>query len=83
LKQGLDFITPTGIFWEVRRLLELGAHVVAGVNFNITKRFFIGVDGKYFWTDTVSITQRVADIPITYTGDLNGYTINFAFGFRF
>jgi hypothetical protein len=63
--------------------LVLGAHVVAGVNFNITKRFFIGVDGKYFWTDTVSITQRVADIPITYTGDLNGYTINFAFGFRF
>lgn len=63
--------------------IVLGAHVVAGVNFNITKRFFIGVDGKYYWTDTVSITKRVADIPIAYNGDLNGFSVNFVFGFRF
>lgn len=61
----------------------LGAHVLAGVNFNITNRFFIGVDGRYFWTDTVSVIKRVADIPIEYNGNLNGFTINFAFGFRF
>ncbi len=61
----------------------LGAHVLAGVNFNITKRFFIGVDGRYLWTDTVSIFKKVADVPIEYSGDLNGFTINCAFGFRF
>jgi len=63
--------------------VALGAHVAAGVNFNITNQFFIGVDGKYFWTDTVSIIKRVSDIPIKYSGDLNGFTINLAFGFRF
>ena len=63
--------------------IALGAHVVAGVNFNITRRFFIGVDGKYYWTDTVSVSKRVADIPVIYTGDLNGYAVNFVFGFRF
>jgi hypothetical protein len=61
----------------------LGAHVLAGVNFNITKQFFIGVDGRYLWTDTVSIFTRVADIPIEYNGNLNGFTVNIAFGFRF
>jgi hypothetical protein len=61
----------------------LGAHVLAGANFNISPRFFIGVDGRYLWTDSVSIVQRVADIPITYSGNLNGYTVNLAFGFRF
>ncbi len=63
--------------------VALGAHVVAGVNFNITRRIFIGVDGKYQWTDSVRIIKRVADIPIEYNGNLNGYTINFVFGFRF
>jgi opacity protein-like surface antigen len=63
--------------------VALGAHVLAGVNFNITERFFIGVDGRYVWTDTVTINKRVADIPIEYSGDLNGFTVNLAVGFRF
>jgi opacity protein-like surface antigen len=63
--------------------VALGAHVLAGVNFNITERFFIGVDGRYIWTDTVTINKRVADIPIEYSGDLNGFTVNLAVGFRF
>ena len=60
-----------------------GAHVVAGANFNITERFFVGVEGKYRWTDDVEIYDSVASVPVEYTGDLSGYTVTFNGGFRF
>lgn len=61
----------------------LGFHVVAGFNFNITERFLIGGEFRYLWTDDVEITDRIADIPVRLQGDLNGYSVNLTFGFRF
>jgi len=60
-----------------------GVHVVAGVNYNINQRFFVGVEGKYRWTDDVEIRETVAAIPIEYTGDLSGYMVTFNAGIRF
>ncbi len=60
-----------------------GAHVVAGINYNINERFFLGMEGKYRWTDEVEIREEVASIPIEYSGDLSGYTVTFNGGFRF
>jgi opacity protein-like surface antigen len=60
-----------------------GVHVVAGANYNITERFFVGVEGKYRWTDDVDIRESVASIPVEYIGDLSGYTVTFNAGFRF
>jgi len=60
-----------------------GAHIVAGATFNITERFFVGVEGKYRWTDEVEISDSVASIPVEYSGDLSGYTVTFNGGFRF
>ncbi|MFH0782228.1 MAG: outer membrane beta-barrel protein [Pseudomonadota bacterium] len=60
-----------------------GAHVVAGATYNINERFFLGVEGKYRWTDDVDIRESVASIPVEYTGDLSGYIVTFNGGFRF
>lgn len=60
-----------------------GVHVVAGVNYNINERFFVGVEGKYRWTDDVDIRETVASIPVEYRGDLSGYSVTFNAGFRF
>ncbi len=60
-----------------------GVHVVAGANFNINERFFVGVEGKYRWTDDVDIRETVASIPVEYSGDLSGYAVTFNGGFRF
>jgi len=60
-----------------------GAHVVAGVNFDITKRFFAGLQGMYRWTDDIDIDERVATVPIRLEGDLSGYVVNLTAGFRF
>ncbi len=60
-----------------------GAHVVAGVNFDITRRFFAGLQGMYRWTDDIDIDERVATVPIRLEGDLSGYVVNLTAGFRF
>jgi len=60
-----------------------GVHVVAGANYNINERFFVGVEGKYRWTDDVDIRETVASIPVEYSGDLSGYTVTVNAGFRF
>lgn len=61
----------------------IGAHVVAGVNYDITDRFFLGVEGMYRWTDDVEITETVASIPVEYNGDLSGFSLSVNGGIRF
>lgn len=60
-----------------------GVHVVAGANYNINERFFVGIEGKYRWTGDVDIHETVSSIPIDYSGDLSGYTVTFNGGIRF
>ena len=60
-----------------------GAHVVAGAAFDVTDRFFIGIEGLYRWTDEVDIDETVAEIPVAYNGDLSGYQLSLSAGFRF
>lgn len=61
----------------------IGAHVVAGVNYDITTRFFAGIEGMYRWTDDLDIDETVASIPVSYDGDLSGFSITVNGGFRF
>ncbi len=60
-----------------------GFHITGGGNYNITERFFLGGEVKYLWTDDVEIIKLISDIPVRLQGDLNGYTVNITFGFRF
>jgi len=72
-----------GDFEEDESDSVFGAHVVAGVNVDITKRFFAGLQGMYRWTDDIDIDERVATVPIRLEGDLSGYVVNLTAGFRF
>ena len=60
-----------------------GVHVVAGVNYNITSRFFAGLQGLYRWTDDIEINATAGTVPVTIEGDLNGYAVALTAGFRF
>ncbi|MCP4688414.1 MAG: porin family protein [Desulfobacterales bacterium] len=60
-----------------------GGHVVLGLNYNITERFFLGVEGKGVWTGDAEFKDEFLGSPISVETDLNGYTIMAAAGFRF
>jgi opacity protein-like surface antigen len=60
-----------------------GFHVVAGANYNITSRFFLGLQGLYRWTEDIDINKSAATVPVIVEGDLNGYTVTINAGFRF
>lgn len=61
----------------------VGVHASVGMNFNITEWIYLGVEGKYHWTDEVHLKETAASIPIQYKGNLNGYTVGLNIGLRF
>jgi|GEM_PF-755151 len=61
----------------------LGAHILAGVNINIDKRMFLGIEGKRIFTDEAELSDTIDDIPIEAEFDLNGYTLTGQVGYRF
>lgn len=63
--------------------IVFGAHLSAGANYNITDRFFVGLEGRYRWTGDAKVSDRVANVPVSYEGDLNGFSVAAAFGVRF
>ena len=60
-----------------------GAHVVAGVDYDFTRRFFAGVQGLYRWTEDVEIDESTGSIPVRMEGNLNGGSLMLTFGYRF
>lgn len=60
-----------------------GAHLVAGGHYDLSSRFFVGVEGMYRWTGDVDIQDDSGSVPVTVEGDLNGYTVSMLAGFRF
>jgi opacity protein-like surface antigen len=60
-----------------------GVHVVLGATWDLNPRIFFGGQGLYRWTDDVNIDKRVGTVPVELKGDLDGYTVTFAGGFRF
>lgn len=61
----------------------VGVHGVAGAYFNITKRFFLGLEGMYYQTDDIEIDEQAASIPVGYEGNLDGFTLALTCGFKF
>lgn len=61
----------------------VGGQFKAGIIFNIDKTLFLGIEGTYMITDTAEFTEEVFGVPISIETDLNGYTVNGVFGFRF
>lgn len=63
--------------------VTFGGHVIAGASYNITREFFVGIEGRYRWTGDVEVADTVAEVPVAYGGDLSGFTLSGVFGFRF
>ena len=72
-----------GNFDKVESDFIVGGHAVAGLDLDITDRFFINFEGKYRITDDADINKKVASIPVAYKGDLNGYSVTTGIGYRF
>lgn len=56
-----------------------GLHVLAGANFNVSGKIFIGVEGRYTWTGDAEF-HLFGD---GYESNLNGYSVTGNVGFRF
>jgi len=63
--------------------MVLGAHIVVGASYDLSERFFIGIEGLYRWTEKVKIEKTAVSVPVTYSKNLDGYTVAATLGFRF
>ena len=60
-----------------------GYHVLGGANLNITRSFYVGLEGKYLWTSEAEGEDKIFGQPLTIKAKLTGYTITGVLGFRF
>ena len=60
----------------------LGGYLGGGLHYYITPQLFIGVEGKYLWTDKVE-EDEVFGIPSEAKFKMNGFIASGVIGFRF
>lgn len=60
-----------------------GAQLLGGLNINITDGAFIGLEGKYIFTQDAELKKNIAGIPFEVEFNLNGYIVTGVIGFRF
>jgi opacity protein-like surface antigen len=70
--------TISGSFSDDDTSAVVGGHFVLGATFDISPKWFLGVEGKYLFTDEATAFDE--DIEI---GDLNGFTATGVIGYRF
>jgi opacity protein-like surface antigen len=60
-----------------------GVHILAGLNFDVSDDIFIGVEGKYIWTEEGDVSDISGGLAFEGEADLNGYMVTANIGFRF
>ena len=60
-----------------------GFQFLAGANFNITDKCFLGVEGKFLITNDAEASGTLFGVPIETDSNANGYIITGVLGFRF
>jgi outer membrane protein W len=60
-----------------------GGFLGAGVNYNITPRVFVGLEGKYLWTNTATLRGSIAGVPVSENFKIEGILGTANVGFRF
>ena len=61
----------------------LGGYLGAGIHYNITPKIFVGVEGKYLWTDTVKLEYEEFGAPLEVKFKMDGIIATAVFGYRF
>lgn len=57
-----------------------GAHFVAGANYNVSERWYVGFEGKYIFTTDVRFEQTVSGTLVIAEGDMDGMLATFVVG---
>jgi outer membrane protein W len=60
-----------------------GVHLLAGVNFDITEKIFLGIEGKQIWTQQAAFEGVFLKVPVTTETNLDGFMVTGNIGFRF
>jgi opacity protein-like surface antigen len=63
--------------------IVFGGYLGLGVHYNITPRFFVGVEGKYLWTDRANPKDEYYDESLGVKFKLDGILATAVLGFRF
>ena len=62
---------------------RLGGYLGAGINYNITSRMFLGVEGKYLWTDKVKVEYEESRAHREAEFRMDGIIATAVIGIRF
>jgi outer membrane protein W len=60
-----------------------GGFLGAGVNYNITPRVFVGLEGKYLWTSTTTLRGSIVGVPVSENFKIQGVLGTANLGVRF
>jgi hypothetical protein len=65
-----------------------GGYLGGGVHYNITRndatpKIFVGVEGKYLWTDKVKLNGETRGVPLNASFRLDGIIVSAVIGIRF
>jgi outer membrane protein W len=61
----------------------LGGFLGGGLHYNITPKFFIGIEAKYLWTSDVELEDQVLGVPIEAQFKMDGIIASAVIGIRF
>ena len=61
----------------------LGGYWGAGIHYHITPKIFVGVEGKYLWTDKAKIQYEESGPPLEVELKMDGIIATAVFGIRF
>ncbi len=61
----------------------VGGFLGAGITYNITPQWFVGLEGKYLWLTKASLSDTVAGVPINADFKLEGVQGTVNIGYRF
>lgn len=80
---GLGFILFLDQMMLSIMITILGVYLGAGIHYNITPKIFVGVEGKYLWTDTVKLEYEEFGAPLEVKFKMDGIIATAVIGFRF
>jgi opacity protein-like surface antigen len=60
-----------------------GGFLGVGVNYNITPRVFVGLEGKYLWTSTTTLRGSIVGVPVSENFKIQGVLGTANLGVRF
>ena len=78
---GAYFVNGKGTFSDSATVW--GGFLGAGATYNITPQVFVGLEGKYLWTNSATLRGAIAGVPVNDDFKIEGILATANLGFRF